>query len=64
MKAVKTWAVSLLRYSAAFVDWTREELCELDHKTKKVKNTNSALHSRDSVARLYLILRREFLGSS
>ena len=30
MKAVNTWAVSLLKYSAAFVDWNREELRELD----------------------------------
>ena len=54
IKAVNTWAVSLLRYSAAFVDWTREDLRELDRKTRKVMNMNSALHPRDSVARLYL----------
>ena len=54
IKAVNTWAVSLLIYSAAFVDWTREDLREFDRKTRKVMNMNSALHPRDSVARLYL----------
>ena len=54
VKAVNTWAISLLRYSAAFVDWTRAELSEMDCKTRKIMNMNNALHPRESVARLYL----------
>lgn len=54
IKAINTWAVSLLRYSAPFVDWTKEELSEIDRKTRKYLNMNRALHPRDSVARLYL----------
>ena len=30
MKGVSTWAVSLLRYSAAFIDWNCTELTQLD----------------------------------
>ena len=30
IKAIKTWAVSLLRYSAAFIDWNCKELAQLD----------------------------------
>ena len=54
IKAVNTWAVSLLRYGAAFVSWTREELRDMDRKTRKMMNMNNALHPRDSVVRLYL----------
>ena len=25
IKGINTWAISLLRYSAAFLDWTKEE---------------------------------------
>ena len=30
IKGIKTWAVSLLRYSAAFIDWNCKELAQLD----------------------------------
>ena len=32
VRAVNTWAISLLRYAAAFVDWTRAELSEMDQR--------------------------------
>ena len=52
--AVNTWAVSLIRYAAPFVEWRRDELKEMDRSTRKVMNMYRALHPRDSVARLYL----------
>ena len=33
-----TWAVSLLRYSAAFVSWGKNELQVIDRKSRKVFN--------------------------
>ena len=33
---VNTWAVSLLRYSAAFVSWRKSELQAIDRKTRKL----------------------------
>ena len=33
---VNTWAVSLLRYSAAFVSWRKSELQGIDRKTRKL----------------------------
>ena len=33
---VNTWAVSLLRYSAAFVSWRKSELRVIDRKTRKL----------------------------
>ena len=32
IKAINTWAVSLLRHSAQFVNWTKEEVREMDDK--------------------------------
>ena len=52
--AINTWAVSLLRYSAAFLKWTREELRAIDRQTRKMMTMYRALHPRDSVDRLYL----------
>ena len=52
--AINTWAVSLLRYSAAFLSWTREELRVIDRQTRKMMTMHRALHPRDSVDRLYL----------
>ena len=33
---VNTWAVSLLRYSAAFISWKKCELQAIDRKTRKL----------------------------
>ena len=46
--------MSILRYSVAFIDWTKEELKELDRKTRKYLTIFNALHPRDIVARSYL----------
>ena len=34
--AINTWAVSLMRYGAGIVKWTKSELDEIDRKTRKV----------------------------
>ena len=51
---VNTWAVSLLRYSAAFVSWTRSELQAIDRKTRKLFTIYEALHPKSYVDRLYI----------
>ena len=33
-KAINTWAVPLLRYSTAFIDWTKEGISEIDRRTR------------------------------
>ena len=52
--AINTWAVSMMRYAAAFVDGRKDELKEIDRDTRKMMNMYRALNPRDSVARLYL----------
>ena len=47
-------AVSLLRYSAAFVSWRKSELQAIDRKTRKLFAIYGALHRKSDVDRLYL----------
>ena len=58
VRGVNTWAVSLLRYSAAFVSWRKSELQAIDRKTRKLFTIYGALHPKSDVDRLY-ILRKE-----
>ena len=46
---VNTWAVSLLRYSAAFVSWRKSELQAIDRKTRKLFTIYGALHPKSDV---------------
>ena len=36
VRGINTWALSLLRYSAAFVSWKKSELQAIDRKTRKL----------------------------
>ena len=51
---VNTWAISLLRYSAAFLDWTEAELEQIDRRTRKLITMHRALNPKSDVARIYL----------
>ena len=52
--AVNTRAVSLLRYSAAFISWRKGELQAIDGKTRKLFTIYGALHPKSDVDRLYI----------
>ena len=51
---INTWAVGVVRYSAGIVDWTMEEVANMDRRTRKILAMNGCLHTRSNVARLYL----------
>ena len=51
---VNTWAVSPLRYSAAFACWRKSELQAIDRKTRKLLTIYGALHPKSDVDRLYI----------
>ena len=36
IKGINTWAVSLVSYSGPFLKWTREELKQMDQRTRKL----------------------------
>ena len=44
VKAINTWAVSLMRYSAGIVEWTEEDLDVTDMKTRKLMTMYGMLH--------------------
>ena len=54
IKGINTWAVPLVRYSRAFLKWTREELKQMDQRTRKLMTMHKALYPRDDVDRLYV----------
>ena len=54
VRGVNTWAVSLLRYSAAFVSWRKSELQTIDRKTRKFFTIYGALHPKLDVDRLHI----------
>ena len=56
-QALNTWAISVIRYSAAFLDWTKEETKELDRWTRKQLIAGRALHPKSNVMRIYVIRR-------
>ena len=54
VRGVNTWAVSLIRYSAAFVSWRKSELQAIDRKTREMFTMYKALHPKSDVDRLYI----------
>ena len=54
IKGMNNCAVHLVRYSGPFVKWAREELKQMDQRTRKLMTMHKALHSRDDVDRLYV----------
>ena len=52
IKAANTWAVSLIRYGAGTIKWNKEELQEIDRKSRKIMNKE--LHPRSGVSRIYV----------
>ena len=43
IKGINTWAVTLVRYSGFFLKWTREELQQMDQRTRKLMRRHKAL---------------------
>ena len=54
VKGINTWASGVVRYSAGVLDWTKEDLRQMDAKTRKMLTLCGAFHKRGSVGRLYL----------
>ena len=54
ISAINSRAVSLIRYGAGIIKWTREELRIMDRKTRKLLTTYRSMHPQADVDRLYL----------
>ena len=55
VQGVNTWAISLLRYSAAFISWRKCELKAIDRKTRKLFTIYGRLLPKSDVDRLYIL---------
>ena len=47
IRAINTWAVSLVRYSGGTVDWKKQEVQDVDHRTRKLLTMHGGFHPRD-----------------
>ena len=52
--AINARAVSLIRYGAGIICWSKEELRNLDRKTRKLLSVYRSLHPQADVVRLYV----------
>ena len=53
VQAINCRAVTVVRYAAGIVEWTKEELQIMDRKTRKLMTLHHALHPQADVDRLY-----------
>ena len=58
IRAVNSWAVSLVRYGAEILKWAKDELKVMDGKTRQKMTMNRMYHPQTDTARFY-ILRME-----
>ena len=54
IKGINTWAVPFVRYSWPSLKWSRDELRQMDQRTRKLMTMHKALHPRVDVDRLYV----------
>ena len=54
IKGINTWTVPLVRYSGPFLKWTRDELKQMDQRTRKLMTMHKALYPRDDIDRVYV----------
>ncbi|XP_067942810.1 uncharacterized protein [Watersipora subatra] len=52
--AINTWAVSLYRYGAKLIQWTKAELQQLDRRTRKLMTMHKGLRPRSDVDSVYV----------
>ena len=53
-KGINTWVVPLVRFSGLFLKWTRDEIRQMDQRTRKLMTMHKALHPRDDADRIYV----------
>ena len=56
IQTINSWEVSLVRYSGPFLKWKREELGQINQKTRKLMTMHKTLH------RLYGVKKRRREG--
>ena len=54
IQAINSCAIPIIRYSAGIVDWTQQELQQLDRGTHKLLSLHGAFYHTSDVDRLYV----------
>ena len=54
ISAINSRVISVVRYGAGIIKWTKEELEKLDRKTRTLFTIHRAFHCRGDVDRLYV----------
>ena len=54
IRALNSRAVSLVRYSAGILKWTKDELKAIDRKTRKIMTMNKMYHPQSDTDKLYI----------
>ena len=54
IKEINTWAIPTGIYSRSFLNWTREELQQMDQRTRKLMTKHKNLHLRYDVESLHI----------
>ena len=54
IRAINSRAVSLVRYSAGILKWTKDKLKVMDRKTQKIMTMNRMYHPQNDTGRLYI----------
>ena len=54
IRPINFWSVSLVRYSAGILKWTKDELKVMDRKTRKIMTINRMYHPQSDTDRLYI----------
>ena len=44
ISGLNVWAIGVMRYSGGIIDWTKEEIQDMDWKTRKIMTMNRCLH--------------------
>ena len=52
--AINSWAVAIVRYGAGVLHWNKDEIKEMDRKTRKQLTFYGAFHQKLNVNRLYI----------
>ena len=53
ISSINAWAASVARCSVGAMDWTVEEVVNMDRKTRRILAINGCLRTGSNVARLY-----------
>ena len=49
IKGMNSWAVSVIRYTAGIIDWTKRELKAIDVRARKIMTTAGTFHQKGDV---------------